>query len=46
MRFKQVFYDWNGLNTAWFGVINHATPDGLAHLVRVGSTLDVMALNR
>ncbi|MBY0575148.1 MAG: phosphatase PAP2 family protein [Gallionellaceae bacterium] len=39
MTFKQLFYDWNGLNVAWFEAINHATPDWLAPLAQVGSTL-------
>lgn len=39
MTFKQIFYDWNGLNVAWFGMINHATPDWLAPLAHVGSAL-------
>lgn len=39
MTFKHLFYDWNGLNVAWFGMINHATPDWLAPLAHVGSAL-------
>lgn len=39
MTFKQLFYDWNGLNVAWFEAINHATPDWLAPIVRIGSAL-------
>ena len=39
MIFKQLLYDWNGLNVAWFGAINQATPDWLAPLAQVGSAL-------
>lgn len=39
MTFKQLFYDWSGLNVAWFETINHATPDWLAPFAHVGSTL-------
>ncbi len=39
MTFRQFFYDWNGLNVAWFGAINQATPDWLAPLAQVGSAL-------
>ena len=39
MTFKQLFYDWNGLNVASFEAINHATPDWLAPLARIGSAL-------
>ncbi|MFA7267702.1 MAG: phosphatase PAP2 family protein [Sterolibacterium sp.] len=39
MTFKQLFYDWNGLNVAWFEAINHATPAWLAPLAHVGSIL-------
>ena len=39
MTFRQFLYDWNGLNVAWFGAINQATPDWLAPLAQVGSAL-------
>lgn len=39
MTFKQLFYDWNGLNVASFEAINHATPDWLAPLAHIGSIL-------
>lgn len=39
MTFKQLFYDWNDLNVAWFGTINQATPDWLAPLAQLGSAL-------
>lgn len=39
MTFTHLFYDWNGLNAAWFGAINHATPDWLAPLAHAGSAL-------
>jgi signal peptidase II len=39
MTFRQLFYDWNGLNVAWFGAINQATPDWLAPLAQLGSGL-------
>jgi len=39
MTFKQLFYDWNGLNVALFEAINHATPDWLAPLAHIGNTL-------
>lgn len=39
MTFKQFFYDWSGLNVALFEAINYATPDWLAPLTRIGSTL-------
>lgn len=39
MKFRQFLYDWNGLNVAWFGTINQATPDWLAPLAQVGSAL-------
>ena len=39
MTFKQLFYDWNGLNVVWFGAINQATPDWLAPLAQLGSAL-------
>jgi signal peptidase II len=39
MTFRQFLYDWNGLNVAWFGTINQATPDWLAPLAQLGSAL-------
>lgn len=39
MTFRQFLYDPSGLNVAWFGTINQATPDWLAPLAQVGSAL-------
>lgn len=39
MTFRQFFYDWNGLNAAWFASINQATPDWLVPLAQLGSAL-------